>query len=144
VGVASGEIGIIERNASDQWDLVKFEGHHGGISSVSWAPATLPRILSVLIISNCRVIKFMKSFLQKDLFLGEQIKRSKFGHSKKVNRCFKFLDLNEYVSEELPKGHTDWVRDVAWAPNAGNDYELLASCSEDKTVLIWKKGPDYT
>ena len=34
----------------------------------------------------------------------------------------------------------DWVRDVAWAPNTGIPYGLIASCSEDKTVLIWKQS----
>ncbi|MDP2439745.1 MAG: hypothetical protein Q8P67_28680 [archaeon] len=34
-------------------------------------------------------------------------------------------------------GHTDWVRDVAWAPNIGVPRETIASCSEDGTVIIW-------
>jgi protein transport protein SEC13 len=33
----------------------------------------------------------------------------------------------------------DWVRDVAWAPNTGMPYNLIASCSEDRTVNIWKQ-----
>lgn len=32
-------------------------------------------------------------------------------------------------------GHSDWVRDVAWAPHAP---DCLASCSQDRTVLVWK------
>lgn len=34
----------------------------------------------------------------------------------------------------------DWVRDVAWAPNTGMPYNLIASCSEDRTVFIWKQA----
>lgn len=34
----------------------------------------------------------------------------------------------------------DWVRDVAWAPNAAVPYNLVASCSEDRSVYIWKKN----
>lgn len=30
------------------------------------------------------------------------------------------------------KQHTEWVRDVAWCPAMGNDYNTLASCSEVK------------
>lgn len=33
----------------------------------------------------------------------------------------------------------DWVRDVAWAPNSALPYGILASCSEDKSVYIWKQ-----
>lgn len=35
--------------------------------------------------------------------------------------------------------HTDWVRDVAWAPNTAMPYNIIASCSEDETVCIWKQ-----
>jgi protein transport protein SEC13 len=33
----------------------------------------------------------------------------------------------------------DWVRDVAWAPNGALPYNIIASCSEDRTVYIWKQ-----
>lgn len=33
----------------------------------------------------------------------------------------------------------DWVRDVAWAPNTAMPYNIFASCSEDRTVRIWKQ-----
>jgi len=36
------------------------------------------------------------------------------------------------------KGHRDWVRDVAWAPApAQASTGVIASCSEDNTVIIW-------
>lgn len=35
------------------------------------------------------------------------------------------------------KAHTDWVRDVAFSPNVGMKRSYLASCSQDKTVIIW-------
>lgn len=34
----------------------------------------------------------------------------------------------------------DWVRDVAWAPNTAMPYNLIASCSEDHSVKIWKQS----
>lgn len=33
----------------------------------------------------------------------------------------------------------DWVRDVAWAPNTGMPYNVIASCSEDRSVFIWRQ-----
>jgi len=33
----------------------------------------------------------------------------------------------------------DWVRDVAWAPNTAMPCNIIASCSEDHTVYIWKQ-----
>jgi len=37
------------------------------------------------------------------------------------------------------EGHSDWVRDVAWCPAIGNDYDLLASCSEVLKLITIKK-----
>ena len=33
--------------------------------------------------------------------------------------------------------HTDWVRDVQWAPNLGMPRNLLASCGQDGKVIAW-------
>jgi len=39
---------------------------------------------------------------------------------------------------ELPEpGHTDWVRDVAWAPSIGLPHNILATGSQDHHVMIW-------
>jgi protein transport protein SEC13 len=38
--------------------------------------------------------------------------------------------------------HTDWVRDVAWAPNLLPFHNTVASASEDGTVLIWRQTPE--
>lgn len=35
------------------------------------------------------------------------------------------------------KGHSDWVRDVAWAPNLGMPMNTIASAGQDGKVLIW-------
>lgn len=34
-------------------------------------------------------------------------------------------------------GHTDWVRDVAWAPNLGMPMNTIASAGQDGKVIIW-------
>jgi protein transport protein SEC13 len=34
------------------------------------------------------------------------------------------------------EGHTDWVRDVSWAPNIGLARSYIASAGQDKAVLI--------
>lgn len=45
----------------------------------------------------------------------------------------------EWTKEDISSApaHTDWVRDVAWAPSTGMPVNLIASCSEDKHVYIW-------
>ena len=39
-------------------------------------------------------------------------------------------------------GHTDWVRDVAWAPNLGLPKTVIASAGQDGKVLIWTESRD--
>jgi protein transport protein SEC13 len=43
------------------------------------------------------------------------------------------MDLN------VSLGLIDWVRDVAWAPNCAMPHNIFASCSEDRSVYIWKQ-----
>lgn len=48
--------------------------------------------------------------------------------------------------EPRPVGsHSDWVRDVAWAPNVGLKYEVIVSASEspEEPVVIWAKDKDW-
>jgi len=40
--------------------------------------------------------------------------------------------------------HSNWVRDVAWAPNMGMPRSTIASASEDGKVLIWSQGSGGT
>lgn len=37
-------------------------------------------------------------------------------------------------------GHTDWVRDVAWAPNLGLPSSTVASAGQDGKVIIWNES----
>lgn len=45
-------------------------------------------------------------------------------------------DQKTYTSTLSLSGHTDWVRDVAWAPTL-LQKSYIASASQDKTVRIW-------
>ena len=45
-----------------------------------------------------------------------------------------------YTPTTTLTGHTDWVRDVAWAPSILSK-SYIASCSQDKTVRIWTSTP---
>jgi protein transport protein SEC13 len=42
--------------------------------------------------------------------------------------------------ERLP-GHTDWVRDVAWAPGLGLSRSTVASGGQDGQVYVWSEKP---
>ena len=45
--------------------------------------------------------------------------------------CFSFREVDgQWVEEEKLEAHSDWVRDVAWAPNVGLPVSTIASCSQ--------------
>jgi protein transport protein SEC13 len=48
-------------------------------------------------------------------------------------------EAKKWVEEEVIRGHEDWVRDVAWAPNIGLPGMYIASASQvrgtEATVL---------
>ena len=48
------------------------------------------------------------------------------------NAIHRFLDTENVwkLEETLEQVHTDWVRDVAWAPNIGLPSSTIASCSQ--------------
>jgi len=39
-------------------------------------------------------------------------------------------EADNWILEEKLEAHTDWVRDVAWAPSIGLPRSRLASCSQ--------------
>ena len=59
-----------------------------------------------------------------------------------ICKVWKFDDTeSKWVEESRLEGHSDWVRDVAWAPSIGSrcGRAIIASCSQDRRVLIWTK-----
>lgn len=36
----------------------------------------------------------------------------------------------QWVEDQKLEGHSDWVRDVAWAPSIGLPKSVIASCSQ--------------
>jgi len=45
-------------------------------------------------------------------------------------------ELSKKLTHDL--GHTDSINDVAWAPNWGRTFHMIASCSRDKKIILWK------
>lgn len=45
-GSADGKIHIIQRKGDDNWSVVNFGAHDGGVNSISWGPSTDPSMLS--------------------------------------------------------------------------------------------------
>ncbi|CAF1699593.1 unnamed protein product [Brassica oleracea var. botrytis] len=124
-GSSDGNISVFTGRADGGWDTTKIDqAHPVGVTSVSWAPATAPGAL----VSSGLLDPVYK------LASGgcdNTVKVWKLSNGSWKMDCFPALQK-----------HTDWVRDVAWAPNLGLPKSTIASGSQDGKVIIWTVGKE--
>jgi len=121
-GSSDGTISILYGSPDGNWDSRKIGNAHTiGCNAVSWAPATAPR--SVLEgATNTTPRNYVKRFVS--------------GGCDNLVKIWKEED-GQWVEEHKLEAHSDWVRDVAWAPSIGLPRSVIASCSQDRRVIIW-------
>jgi len=120
---SDGKVSVLSFNNDGAWDASLFVAHPVGVNSISWAPATHPSSL-------------VRSQTQPST-TAQHVKKFATGGCDSVVKVWGWVEESkEWTEEEQLEGHTDWVRDVAWAPNVGLPRTYLASASQDKTVII--------
>jgi len=121
-GSSDGYISILTWKDND-WHKYKFpvKAHESGVNAVSWAPAPLPSSL---------MTQTGENNYRARLVTGGCDHAVKIWHQQ-LNGEWK------PQPEVVLTQHSDWVRDVAWAPNIGLPYSTIASCSQDGSVIIW-------
>ncbi|KAG6757575.1 hypothetical protein POTOM_037893 [Populus tomentosa] len=128
-GSSDGNISVFTARADGNWDTSRIDqAHPAGVTSVSWAPSTAPGAL---------VGSGLLDPAQKLCSGGcdNTVKVWKLYNGNWKLDCFPTLNM-----------HTDWVRDVAWAPNLGLPKSTIASASQDGKVIIWtvaKEGDQW-
>lgn len=126
-GSSDGTVSVhqyVPNMANANWARKSFKAHGNGVNAVSWAPATCPATLA----SGPAV---------QGATLGPR--RIVTGGCDNQVRIWRHDDPSEEWMEQhhFGQAHNDWVRDVAWRPNVGIPSNAIASCSEDKSVIIW-------
>ncbi|XP_046355207.2 protein SEC13 homolog [Haliotis rufescens] len=118
-GSSDGSISVISSTGDGAWDSKKINNAHTiGCNAVSWAPATAPNAL------------FEQGARQ------QAVKRFVSGGCDNLVKLWREED-GQWVEDQKLEAHSDWVRDVAWAPSIGLPKSIIASCSQDCRVLIW-------
>lgn len=148
---ADRSISILKfRNDSEDWEARKISNAHSvGVNAISWAPP----ISSVSTIyrpnvnsgagsaSNTITSGDTATTLSKPIL----VERFVSGGCDSFVKIWKYVrESDKWIEERLLDGHSDWVRDVAWAPSIGLPKWYIASCSQDKKVIIWTnaEGPN--
>ncbi|TFK62625.1 WD40 repeat-like protein [Pluteus cervinus] len=129
---SDGKLSVLTFKNDGQWSADIFHGHAIGCNAVSWAPATQPGSLI-----TPQQVQTIPGQPQQT---PTPIKRFASAGCDNLVKIWGYReDTQAWVEEETLEGHTDWVRDVAWAPNIGLPRSYIATASQDKTVLIWTK-----
>eukprot|EP00547_Thalassionema_nitzschioides_P008659 CAMPEP_0194229022 /NCGR_PEP_ID=MMETSP0156-20130528/43674_1 /TAXON_ID=33649 /ORGANISM="Thalassionema nitzschioides, Strain L26-B" /LENGTH=322 /DNA_ID=CAMNT_0038961557 /DNA_START=16 /DNA_END=984 /DNA_ORIENTATION=+ len=108
---SDGKVSILAHQPDNSWSFEYLQDCALGVNSVSWAPSGA---------------------------YDDGLPRLMTGGCDNGIRLWKRSD--EMVWEEdvkMETEHSDWVRDVAWAPPILPNVNVVASCSEDGKVLIW-------
>ncbi|KAI5958331.1 SEC13 [Candida theae] len=149
-----------EQPETQQWSIIaEHTIHQASVNSVSWAPHELGAVLlctssdgkvSVVdfnddgttshVIFDAHAIGVNSASWDQTSNSKQQQRRFVTCGSDNLTKIWN-LDpsTNTYKEEAKLEGHTDWVRDVAWAPSL---RPYIATASQDRTVLIWTQDKD--
>lgn len=116
---SDGRVSIMTHQADNSWSTDYIADNALGVNAVSWAPAGAysedrPRLVT----GGCD---------NKIRFWVQQPETGQWVD-----------DASCPISKEV--SHSDWIRDVAFAPALLPDMNMVASCSEDRSVLIWTQN----
>ncbi|KAK7081818.1 GTPase-activating protein S13 [Halocaridina rubra] len=117
---SDGSVSILSY-VSNTWESKKITNAHSiGCNAVSWAPSVTSGSADG---SNNRP--------------GSVVQRLVTGGCDTYVKIWRLESAGEWVEDAKLEGHSDWVRDVAWAPSIGLPRSIIASCSQDRRVIIW-------
>ncbi|OZJ03688.1 hypothetical protein BZG36_03506 [Bifiguratus adelaidae] len=123
---SDGKVSVLNYKDDGNWRSNLIDAHAIGCNAVSWAPATIAG-----------------SLIGAGNVDANRIKRFASAGCDNTAKIWKYIEeTSTWEQESVLDGHSDWVRDVAWAPNIGLPKNYIATCSQDKSVLIWtQEGP---
>lgn len=125
---SDGKVSVLTyRTEAAAWHVEEWGAHQIGCNAVSWCPSARPASL----------ISALGGAAAAPPPAERRIATGGCDNLVKIWRCG---EDGAWRAEAELAGHTDWVRDVAWAPTIGVPGHTVVSCSQDRTVLVWKSG----
>lgn len=157
---SDGKLSVLTFKNDGSWDADIFNGHAIGCNAVSWAPAVLPgSLISPIPPTNASNTSLPSSAAPNQpaptslnannsanptSSTTQYTKRFASAGCDNLVRLWAFNPSSStWVEECTLAAHTDWVRDVAWAPNVGLPRAYIATAGQDRMVYVWTKdGPN--
>jgi len=102
-----------------KWESKKEKAHSRGVNAVSWSPV-VPGAIS----SSSAPPRIRLASAGCDNFV----------------RVWRFDENTLSVTREDELTHTDWVRDVSWAPNIASPSYVMATGTQDGKVTVWSQN----
>ncbi|BGP36687.1 GTPase-activating protein S13 [Rhodotorula kratochvilovae] len=135
---SDGKVSVLTFKNDGTWEASLFPAHALGVTSISWAPAVG---IGALTHAGAGAGAGVQGEPQEAL---QQVKRFATGGCDGLVKIWAWDNAgNQWApdtTEPVLSGHSDWVRDVAWAPSVGVGKAYLASAGQDKTVCIWTQA----
>lgn len=126
--------GVLEDN---DWSVEYIQDNALGVNSISWAPYTAYEDVDVSEGGEGTAKQQMR------LVTGGCDNKIRFW-TKATTSSGGMTWVEDSVNQPISSSsatHSDWIRDVAWSPSIIPNTNIVASCSEDRTVIIWtQKG----
>ena len=124
---SDGRVSFLSHNEDDTWTVEYVTDNALGVNAVSWAPYVAP-----------------SGGTDGD---GATMRVATAGCDNRIRFWTKKSSAgSQWEEDAAPLGqavaHSDWVRDVAWAPPIVPGMDVVASCSEDGTVIVWTRKED--
>jgi len=132
---SDGRVSVLTHNEDDTWGVEYVRDNNLGVNAVSWAP------YAPYSESSSAAGEGVPS--ENPAAQQQQLTLVTGGCDNRIRFWTRSAETGEWEEEPSPLGegasHTDWVRDVAWAPAVAPGVDVVASCSEDRTVIIWTR-----
>lgn len=134
---SDGKVSILTHQPDNTWSVDYIHDNALGVNSVSWAPAGAyydSSDTTTVVIDADTDTATAPAVEPPRLVTG--------GCDNRIRFWVKNLETNTWEEEKSASigsslSHSDWVRDVAWAPPLLPNVNVVASCSEDRKVIIW-------
>eukprot|EP01061_Rhynchopus_euleeides_P022411 TRINITY_DN36506_c0_g1_i1.p1 TRINITY_DN36506_c0_g1~~TRINITY_DN36506_c0_g1_i1.p1 ORF type:complete len:348 (+),score=88.13 TRINITY_DN36506_c0_g1_i1:94-1044(+) len=128
-GGADGVVAVLCKPSGADWSINTFNAHSGGVTGASWAPIMSSGTL-IQPSQPGQNLASVKRFVTGgcDGQLRVWMLNSQRGAWESVAT----------MSEHCRNGVVA-IRDVQWARNCGLPFDYIASCADDKLVLVWRQ-----